>query len=210
MNRTRIIEILNTIKTEENSEKIDNAINKLNSLSDETIEKICDGKSEDEIKKILGNAVLDNKKKEQRIDLNDMFYYGRDGNTVHIHLVEPDLHYIKDKLGPEGFYKYMKDKLEDAMASLQEVFKKDETMEEVFAVSPIFYHEGTRRMHEELGFEKIQECMPGTKTQMFIDMFNKGDKKRKVFYTRIKREDFLKKTYRRYQETRREDDEYIP
>ena len=63
-------------------------------------------------------------------------------------------------------------------------------------------------MHEELGFEKVQECIPGTKTQMFIDMFNRGDKKRKVFYTRIKREDFLEKTYGKYPENR-EDEEYI-
>ena len=208
MDKSRIVEILNSIKTEENKEKIENALKKLDSLSDESIEKICAGKSEEDIKQILEKRLVDIKKKEQRNDLNDMFYYGRDGNTVHIHLVEPDLHDIKDKLGAEGFFKYMKDKLEDALFSLQDVFKQDETMEEVFAVSPIFYHEGTRRMHEELGFEKVQECIPGTPTQMFIDMFNRGDKKRKVFYTRIKREDFLEKTYRKYPQAR-EDEEYI-
>ena len=209
MSRTVVLKILNSMRTEENSEKIDNAINKLKSLSDETIEKICDGKSEDEIKQILEKRLFDIKKKEQRIDLNDMFYYGRDENTVHIHLVLPDLHDMKDKLGIQGFEKYMKDKLEDALAMLQDVFKKDETMEEVFAVSPIFYHEGSRKMHEDLGFEKVQECIPGTQTQMFIDMFNRGDKKRKVFYTIIKREEFLARTYNRYSEAR-EDDEYIP
>ena len=194
MSRAVVLKILNSMRTEDNMEQIDNAINKINSLRDENIEKICAGKSEDEIKQILEKKLLDIKKKEQRIDLNDMFYYGRDGNTVHIHLVEPDLHDMKDKLGTQCFEKYMKDKLEDALASLQEVFKKDETMEEVFAVSPIFYHESSRRMHEDLGFEKVQECLPGTETEKFIEMFNKdGGKTKKVFCTRIKREDFLEK-----------------
>lgn len=206
MDKTRIIEILNSMKIEGNREKIDNAINKVNGLSEENIRKICNGKTEEEIKQILENLVFGNKKEEIKINLNDMFYYGRTGNTIHIHLVEPDLHDMKDKLGTQGFGKYMKDKLEDALLSLQEVFKKDKTMEEVFAVSPIFYHESSRKMHEDLGFEKVQECLPGTETEKFIEMFNKnGGKIRKVFYTRIKREDFLSKTYNRYSEPREED-----
>lgn len=211
MDKTMIIEILNSMRTEENNQKIDNAINKLNSVSDETIEKICAGKSEDEIKQILENRTLGDKKEKIRVDLNDMWYYGRDSNTVHVHLVLQDLHALKDRLGNEEFKKYMKDKLEDSLLSLQEVFKKDKTMEEVFAVSPIFYHEDWREMFESLGFEKLEECLPGTQTQKFIDIFNKDrEKKKKVFYTRIKREDFLEKTYKRYQEARGEDDEYIP
>lgn len=199
MVKTKLMDILESMRTEENSSQIDNAISKLNSLSDEIIEKICEGKSEDEIRQELENILLGTNKKKQRIDLNDMFYYGRDGNTVHIHLVLQDLHHIKDKLGPEGFSKYMKDKLEDALASLQPVFKSDETIEEVFAVSPIFFHESARKMHESLGFEKVQECLPGTDMERFIDMFNKdGEKSRKVFYTRIKRKDFLERDYRQY------------
>ena len=49
MDKARLIEILNSMKTEENEPKIDNAINKLKSLSAETIEKICVGKSEEQI-----------------------------------------------------------------------------------------------------------------------------------------------------------------
>lgn len=211
MDKTRIVEILNSMKTEDNIEKIENAINKVNKLTDDNIKKICAGKSEEEVKQIIENRLLSNKKKEQRIGLNDMFYYGRNGNTVHIHLVLPDLHDMKNKLGTQDFEKYMKYKLEDALSSLQNVFKKDETMEEVFAVSPIFYHESSRKMHEDLGFEKVQECLPNTNMERFIDMFNKdGSKNKKVFYTRIKREDFLARTYNRYSGAREDNDEYIP
>lgn len=210
MDKTMIIEILNSMRTEENNQKIDNAINKLNSVSNETIEKICAGKSEDEIKQILENRALGDKKEKIRVDLNDMWYYGRDSNTVHVHLVLQDLHALKDKLGNEEFKKYMSNKLEDSLASLQEVFEKDETIEEVFAVSPIFYHEDWRDMFESLGFEKLEECLPGTKSEKFIEMFNKDKEKfKKVFATRIKREDFLARTYNRCSEAR-EDDEYIP
>ena len=66
-------------------------------------------------------------------------------------------------------------------------------------------------MFESLGFEKLEECLPGTQMQMFIDMFNKDfGKNKRVFYTRIKREDFLSKTYNKYSEPRGEDEEYIP
>ena len=124
MSRTVVLKILNSMRTEENNQKIDNAINKLNSLSDETVEKICAGKSEDEIKQILENRALGDKKEKIRVDLNDMWYYGRDSNTVHVHLVLQDLHDLKDRLGNEEFKKYMKDKLEDSLLSLQEVIRQ--------------------------------------------------------------------------------------
>ena len=201
MDKIGIIQLLNRIRTNENSDDIDKAIEKVNTLQEENIEKICDGKTEEEIMQILinrVNGVEQNRKEEPKIALNDMFSYGRTSDTVHIHLIPTDLRPMKQNLGDEAFALHMKKKLEDALTSLQGVFKKDITIKELFAVSPIFYHEYCKEMFEDLGFDKLEECSQENGMGKFIDMFNKdGMKTKKVFYTRIQREKFLGTEYRK-------------
>jgi len=127
-----------------------------------------------------------------------VFCYGRTGNTIHIHLVPTDLRPKKKQLGDIVFNLYIKNHLSDALAQLQDVFRKDSTIEEVFAVSPIFYHDNWRNIHESLGFEPIEEILPNSGHDHFIKMFNKnGENSKKVFCTRIRRVELLKKQYER-------------
>lgn len=201
MDKIGIIQLLNRIRTNENSDDIDKAIEKVNTLQEENIEKICDGKTEEEIMQILNTRltnVMRDRIEEPKVKLNDMFSYGRTSDTVHIHLVPKDLRPMKQKLGDQQFNIHIKRKLEDALSSLQDIFKKDTNIEEVFAVSPIFYHSDWKEMFEDLGFDKLEECTEEKGMKKFIDMFNKDNEKtRKVFYTRIQREKFLGTEYRK-------------
>ena len=201
MDKIGIIQLLNRIRINENSDDIDKAIEKVNTLQEENIEKICDGKTEEEIIEILNARIINVIRKrieEPKIKLNDIFSYGRTSDTVHIHLIPTDLRPMKQNLGDEAFALYMKKKLEDALSSLQDIFKKDTNIEEVFAVSPIFYHSDWKEMFESLGFDKLEECTEEKGMKKFIDMFNKdGMKTKKVFYTRIQREKFLEAEYRK-------------
>lgn len=144
------------------------------------------------------HGILNKEKREEEPwkNLNDIFCYGRTGNTIHIHVVPPDLRLLKEQLGDEAFKKFIKENLANALARLQEVFKRDTTMGEVFAVSPIFYHPDWKENFESLGFDEIQEIIPGTGMDKFIEMFNRnGGKAKRVFFTKMEREQFLENEY---------------
>ena len=132
------------------------------------------------------------------IPLNDMFSYGRTGNTIHIHLVPKDLHDLKNSLSKEEFNKFIGNKLEDFLGKLQSIAKDDPSVKNIFAVSPIFFHEDWRKFHKDLGFDPVKEIlldendgMPHEQKLMFLNMF----KGKRVFYTNMPRDRFLSMKY---------------
>lgn len=145
------------------------------------------------------NRIRHNSPNNKFIPLNDMFSYGRTGNTVHIHLVPNDLRNTKSSLGDEQFNILIETKLEDFLAKLQPIVKNDSTISSVFAVSPIFFHKNWRKAHEKLGFDPVKEIILGENDGMsneqklkFLNMF----KNKRVFYTNLKREKFLDMEYK--------------
>ena len=111
-------------------------------------------------------------------------------------------------MGDEEFYTYVKEQLEDFLAKMQNIFKEDETIQSLFAVSPIFYNSFISSIHESLGFDKIIEVDPNNKDdnmsleqkEHFINIFNKGGKPKKVFYTNMTREKLLGMDYKEISE----------
>jgi len=105
------------------------------------------------------NRIKHNSHSNNFTPLNDMFSYGRTGNTLHIHLVPHDLRNTKSTLGEEQFNMLIENKLEDFLGKLQPIVKSDSTISGVFAVSPIFFHESWRKAHEKLGFDSVKEII---------------------------------------------------
>ena len=147
------------------------------------------------------------------IPLNDMFSYGRTGNTLHMHLVPTNMRNMKSELGEEKFNELIKNKLEDFLYRLQPIVRDDNSIEELFAVSPIFFHPNWKNIHEEVGFNPIKEIlledessdMPYKQRLMFLQMFNKdGKNNRRVFYTNMSREKLLNTKFRRLENTQQQ------
>lgn len=159
-----------------------------------------------ELRKKFINRIRHTQTTDKFIPLNDMFSYGRTGNTLHMHLVPTDLRNIKNELGAETFNKLIKNKLEDFLCRLQPIIRDDESIEGLFAVSPIFFHSDFKNIHEEMGFDPIKEILIEDESSdmlykqriMFLQMFNKDEKsKRRVFYTNMSREKLLTTEFRR-------------
>lgn len=163
-----------------------------------------------ELRKKFVNRIRHTQKTDKFIPLNDMFLYGRTGNTLHMHLIPADMRNIKSELGEEKFNELIKNKLEDFLYRLQPIVRDDESIEELFAVSPIFFHPDWKNIHERVGFDQIREIiledsssdMPYKQRLMFLQMFNKdGKNNRRVFYTNISREKLLNTKFQKLENT---------
>ena len=163
-----------------------------------------------ELRKKFVDKIIHSQERDKFIPLNDMFSYGRSGNTLHMHLVSKDLRNTQNELGEEKFNELIKSKLEDFLCRLQPIVRNDESIEGLFAVSPIFFHANWKNIHEEIGFDSIKEVlledessdMPYKQRIMFLQMFNKdGKNNRRVFYTNMNREKLLNTKFRRLETT---------
>ena len=163
-----------------------------------------------ELRKKFINRIKHTQTNDKFIPLNDMFSYGRTGNTLHMHLVPTDLRNTKNELGPEKFNKLIKNKLEDFLCRLQPIVMDDTSIDGLFAVSPIFFHPDWKNIHEDMGFDPIKEIlleaessdMPYKQKIMFLQMFNKGGKNTKrVFYTNMSREKLLNTKFNKLENT---------
>ena len=166
--------------------------------------------NEENIKDFLLRKIIELKKqfesKEHFINVNKFFCYGRDENTIHMHLIPKSLRKLKAKLGDEDFYKYFKNQLEDFLSRLQDILKKDSSIKLLTAVSTIFFNPNIASIHEQLGFDKITEIdlnnnqdeMSIEKKRFFLEMFNKdGENSRRVYYTQMSREKILESEFAR-------------
>ena len=209
MNKDYIKNILLSLKTLENTSAINRLLKSLDEISDEELQIRFSQSNitEDNVKAFLTGLIERNLNQEENTDsfipVNEWFCYGRTGETIHMHLIPKDLRDIKSQLGDEGFYNLYKEQLEDFLAKLQAILKEDETIKSLFAVSPIFYNPFITVIHENLGFDRLIEVdlnnendgMSKEQKEYFINMFNKGVKTKKVYYTKISREKMLGMEY---------------
>ena len=163
-----------------------------------------------ELRKKFVDRIRHTQKRDKFIPLNDMFSYGRAGNTLHVHLVPTDLRDMKSKLGKEKFNEFIEIKLEDFLYKSQSIVRDDESIEKLFVVSPIFYNNDWKNIFEQVGFNIIKEILlddefsdiPYNHRIMFLQMFNKdGQNNRRVFYTNMSREKLLNTKFRRLENT---------
>ena len=209
MEKENIKKILIKIKTPDNEIKVDNLLKLLDQMSDEELHiKLKQlNLSENNIEQYLSSLIVKTKNQEETserfVNINDWFCCGRTGDTIHLHLIPKDLRGIKKELGDEEFYNLFKKQLEDFLSRIQIMFSEDTSVKTLFAVSPIFYNPNISSIHESLGFDKVIEVDLNNKNdnmsieqkQFFLNMFNKGNNNRKVYYTKMTREKLLETTY---------------
>ena len=214
MEKEKIKEMLIRMRTPDNEKKVTYLLKLLDGMSDEefrtTIEQL--NISENNIEKVLDIIIEKTKVQEETsqkfINVNDWFCYGRTDNTIHMHLIPKDLRELKKELGDEEFYSLFQKQLEDFLSKIQTLFLEDISMKSLFAVSPIFYNSDIAIIHENLGFDKVIEVDPNNENdnmsteqkKFFLNMFNKGEKRKKVYYTKMSREKLLKMNYATIQE----------
>ena len=209
MEKNKIKEILENMRTIENERIIKSLLKSLDETSDEELLMKFNqlNISEENINQYIENIIKKYKEQEVKtndfINVNDLFCYGRTENTLHMHLIPKDLRDLKNELGEEKFYYYFKEQLEDFLSKIQVIISEDETIKSLFAVSPIFYNPNITLIHESLGFDKLTEIdlnnkndsMSTEQKKYFLNMFNKNGKKRKVYYTNMAREKLLGKEF---------------
>ena len=212
--RNIIKEVLESMRTSENESSIEKLLKLLNEASDEAIEEKFRDSNIDEVKKYIKVLISEDKKQQENsykfININELFCYGRTGNTLHMHLIPKDLRALKKELGDEEFYRYFKEKLEDFLSKIQVIISEDDTIQSLFAVSTIFYNQDIASIHESLGFDKVTEIdlndknddMSVEQKRFFLNMFNKKGQNRKVYYTKMTREKLLKMEYSQNPENR--------
>ena len=205
-----IKKLLMDMKTSDNELAVNHILRSIDKISEEdlilTLKEL--NVTEKNIEQVLRNRIEKQIEQEKSstefTPVNQMFSYGRIGNTLHMHLIPKDLRALKKELGDEAFYDFYKEQLEDFLSKLQRIFLEDITIQTLFAVSPIFFNKNITAVHEILGFDKVTEIdlnnesddMSREQKENFINMFNKdGSNTRKVYYTKMTREKLLESTY---------------
>ena len=210
MLKENIKRILMNIKNSNNESTINHILESIEKISEEDLKVILQklNVTEQNIEQFIKNKIKEQIEQENSstkfTPVNQMFSYGRTGNTLHMHLIPKDLRPLKNKLGDEAFYDFYKEQLEDFLSKLQSIFLEDITIQTLFAVSPIFFNKDITAVHEILGFDKVTEIdlnnenddMSREQKENFINMFNKdGGNTRNVYYTKMSREKLLESTY---------------
>lgn len=210
MLKENIKRILMNIKNSNNESTINHILESIKKISEEDLKVILQKQNvtEQNIEQFIKNKIKEQTEQENSsikfTPVNQMFSYGRTGNTLHMHLIPKDLRPLKNKLGDEAFYDFYKEQLEDFLSKLQSIFLEDITIQTLFAVSPIFFNKDITAVHEILGFDKVTEIdlnnenddMSREQKENFINMFNKdGRNTRNVYYTKMSREKLLESTY---------------
>ena len=210
MLKENIKKLLIDMKTSDNESVINHILKSIEKISEEDLILTLDKYNviEQNIEQFLRNRIEKQIEKEKThtefTPVNQMFSYGRTGNTLHMHLIPKDLRGLKNELGDEAFYAFFKDQLEDFLSKLQSIFLEDATIQTLFAVSPIFFNPNITAIHESLGFDKVTEIdlnneaddMSREQKETFINMFNPyGGNKRNVYYTKMTREKLLSSKY---------------
>lgn len=215
MKKNEIKGLLIRMRTIENEKSVNYLLGLLDMKSDEEIEALFTKQNINE-KNVADFLVMKVEKiktqqeeSEHFTNVNKMFCFGRTGNTMHMHLIPKDLRGLKAQLGDEAFYQYFKNQLEDFLSRMQDIFRDDNSVESLFAVSPIFFNSNISVAHEQLGFDKITEIdlensedrMSIKQKKYFLDMFNKNsDHRKKVYYTSMSRRKLLETEYARIPE----------
>ena len=209
MERNNIKETLESMKTQENESAINHLLKSLDEISDEELKKRFKqlNISKENINQYLNDLIRKymnhEEKNDKFININELFCYGRTGNTLHMHIIPKDLRGLKKEIGDESFYYYYKEQLEDFLSKIQVILSEDTTINSLFAVSPIFYNSNISLIHEGLGFDKLIEVdlnnkndnMSMEQKKFFLNMFNKNGNNKKVYYTNITREKLLRMEY---------------
>ncbi len=153
MDKNKIRALLIKMRTNENKEAVNHILGLIDMKSDEEIEAILtkNNITEENIEDVLVSRINIIKTQQEQSDpfigINKMFCYGRTGNTLHMHLIPKDLRGLKAKLGDEAFYQYFKDQLEDFLSRMQDIVRDDDSVETLFAVSPIFFNKPISSAH---------------------------------------------------------------
>ena len=210
MNKNNIKEMLIRMRTDDNESVVSYLLKSLDKVSDEELNLTFKqlNVSEENIDQYLMSLINRYKNQEENhdkfINVNEMFSYGRTGDTIHMHIIPEDLRGLKKELGDEAFYALYKEQLEDFLSKLQIIFSEDPTIKSLFAVSPVFFNQNISLVHESLGFDKLIEIdlnnetdkMSKEQKEFFLKMFNKdGVYKKKVYYTKMNREKLLETEY---------------
>lgn len=126
-------------------------------------------------------------------NLNDLVSFGRNDNTIHIHLVPTDAHFLLNRKG----LKDAEMSLVDALEKIQDMLQDDEykDIKDVYAVSGIIKRP-IDRIFTKLGFDvktmKIEDARTDEELSIFYEMFK--DKK-DLGRAKILREKLLSKEW---------------
>ena len=216
MEKQKLKEMLMSMRTAENDASVNYLLGLIDTISDEDLQskfkesKVNEENVEDFLAEQIKKVQTQQEQGKQFTNVNQMFCYGRIGDTLHMHLIPKDLRGLKSKLGDEAFYQFFKDQLEDFLSRLQDTFRDDNSIKTLFAVSPIFFNPNIAKAHEDLGFDRIIEIdtenpedkISVEQKKFFLQMFNKDPKHktRRVFYTSLPRERLLEAIYARIPE----------
>lgn len=206
MNKTDTVRILESMKNEQNANRINTCINKINAMNDgEWTEFVkANGINSEEVLRAQVKSAI-NKKEQKTTEfkpLNDLISYGVDDTTLHIHLIPKDAH---EFLNRQGLI-HAEQGLIDALEKIKEMLKNNESLQNidnVCAVSGII-HGMSARMFRGLGFNvdviEMEQAKDRPELRKFYEMF-KGSSRLGI--ANISKQALLSEEWEKLKETRK-------
>lgn len=173
MNKKDVKNILISMRTHDNEDKINNLMGKIDLLSEEKLSDMISqiGNNEESIRNYLEKKIVERPKQNEHLPINKMFTYGISENTVHLHM-PVDLHEI---IASKGLSKttdtvnlYLLDAIKRITKLQSEGFYKLDGIESIYMISPILIGR-ERKFLDELDFQTKVYTKKDLKNDEYID-----------------------------------------
>ena len=198
--------VLKSLINEENKDKINIYIDRVEKMEKEEWQSFLKEKSIETVSNLskLINDMINNRRETKFQPLNDMVSYGTSGDTVHIHLIPSDVRNLLNKQGLNKAETYVIDALE----KIQEMLKSNEDLsnvKSVYAVSGIL-RGSIIKIFENIGFDikemNIDEAKNDKELGVFYEIFKDN---KKLGRAKISRNELLSKEWLELKDERKKE-----
>ena len=174
MNKNDVKRILISLRNNDNEEKINNLLGKIDLLSEEDLQKIVAqiGNTEESIKRYIQEKLIQTQDnlQEKHTPINKMFEYGLTRSCIHLHM-PIDLHEMISKIGlkktMDTVNLYLLDAIEKIRVLQNNGFYKFEGRDSIYLISPILIGREMKFL-EKLDFETRSYRKKDMQNQDFV------------------------------------------
>lgn len=183
LQKEEVVNLIKSVTNEENKSKLQKYLDMIEAIDDIEWEKFAKENSLDTLEKLsleLEKRLSDNRSLKENAEennypfimLNDLVSYGITGDTLHIHLIPPDVHNLLNRRGLVT----AEMSLIDALEQIREIIKDKSEIKTVYAVSGIM-QSLIARMFIGLNFDvkvlPMEEAKNDRELGVFYERFNR-------------------------------------
>lgn len=190
VSRSMVEEALTRVTNNDNRQRIEELFRIISGIRDDEWETFIDyhNITPDNLTDVINSKIATNRPLDEHLfeSINDLVSYGVSGETLHLHVVPPDLKPMMS-YGISKAFKLGNLKLIQALEETRNIVQMNETIQTVFAVSPLLSMRQLQKMFIALGFDVSKTTSE--------DLLRKFPDDKPVYQASLSRDKFLSREW---------------